>query len=223
MAHRNTPQEGFGTSPAQRLFSRRTKTDLPTSSNLLKPSIAEDTLEKGKLRKSRQKFYYDRTANDLADLQKDDIVRMQPFQLNEKTWRKAKVLKPLGRRSYVVESNGQLYIRNRRHLKRSAEVDSAPAEEWPTPSNHHDSKVGNHLANEQPMLKPVVTAKVNQPTTPATESNEDQTTSLDQDRGKVHPLRQQVSPTGCESQVRTRSGRLVKPPSHYTDFVALKV
>ena len=189
----------------------------------MKPSIAEDTLEKGKLRKSRQKFYYDRTANDLADLQKDDIVWMQPFQLNEKTWRKAKVLKPLGRRSYVVESNGQLYIRNRRHLKCSAEVDSAPAEEWLTPSNHHDSKVGNHLANEQPMLKPVVTAKVNQPTTPATESNEDQTTSLDQDRGKVHPLRQQVSPTGSESQVRTRSGRLVKPPSRYTDFVALKV
>ena len=43
LAHRNTPQEGFGTSPAQRLLSRRTK--------------------------------------------------MQPFRLNEKTWRKAKVLK----------------------------------------------------------------------------------------------------------------------------------
>ena len=190
---------------------------------MLKPSVAEGTLEKDKLRKSRQKFYYDRTANDLPDLQKDDVVRMQPFWLNEKTWKKAKVLKPLGRRSYVVESNGQLYIRNRRHLKRSAEVDIAPAEEWPTPSNHHDSKVGNHLANEQPMLKPVATVKVNQPTTPTTESNKDQTTSLDQDQDKVHPLRQQVSPTGCENQVRTRSGRLVKPPSRYRDFVALKV
>ena len=187
LAHRNTPQEGFGTSPAQCLFSRRTKTNLPTSSNLLKPSVAEDTLEKDKLRKSRQKFY-DRTANDLPDLQKDDVVWMQPFRLNEKTLRKAKVLKPLGRRSYVVESNGQLLIRNLRHLKRSAEVDSAPTEEWPTPSNHHDSKVGDHLANEQPMLKPVATTKVNQPTTPTTESNKDQTTSLDQDRGKVHPL-----------------------------------
>ena len=125
--------------------------------------------------------------------------------------------------SGVKRSALQMYIRNRRLLKRSAEVDSAPAEEWPTPSNHRDSKVGNHLANEQPMLKPVATAKVNQPTTPTTESNKDQTTSLDQDRGKVHPLRQQVSPTGCESQVRTRSGRLVKPPNRYTDFVALMV
>ena len=54
---------------------------------------------------------------------------------------KAKELKPLGRRSYVVESNGQHYIRNRRHLKRSAEAGSAPADEWSTPSNHHDSEV----------------------------------------------------------------------------------
>jgi len=109
LAHHNTPQEGFGTSPAQCLLRRRTKTNLPTSSNLLKPSVAENTLEKDKLRKLKQKFYYDRSANNLQDLQKDDIVQMQPFRLNKKTWRKAKVLKPLGRRSYVVESNGQLY------------------------------------------------------------------------------------------------------------------
>ena len=109
LAHHNTPQEGFGTSPAQCLLRRRTKTNLPTSSNLLKPSVAENTLEKDKLRKLKQKFYYDRSANNLQDLQKDDIVQMQPFWLNKKTWRKAKVLKPLGRRSYVVESNGQLY------------------------------------------------------------------------------------------------------------------
>ena len=234
LAHRNTPQEGFGTSPAQRLLSRRTKTNLPTSSNLLKPSVAEDTLEKDKLRKLKQKFYYDRSANDLQGLQKDDVVRMQPFRLKEKTWKKAKVLKPLGRRSYVVESNGQLYIRNRRHLKRSAEADSTPAEEWTTPSNHHDSKVKDHFANALPTLKPVAptpvkpmaTTKVN-PSTTTTESNKDlpsSATSIDQDRViKDQPLRQQVSSSGCESQVRRRSGRLVKPPSRYTDLVTLKV
>ena len=75
LAHRNTPQERFSTSPAQRLFSRKTKTNLPTSSNLLKPSVAEDTLEKDKLRKLKQKFYYDRSANDLQDLQRDYVVR----------------------------------------------------------------------------------------------------------------------------------------------------
>ena len=234
LAHRNTPQEGFGASPAQRLLSRRTKTNLPTSSNLLKPSVAEDALEKDKLSKLKQKFYYDRAANNLQDLQKDDVMQMQPFRLNEKTWRKAKVLKPLGRRSYVVESNGQLYIRNWRHLKCSAEADSMPAEEWTMPSNHHDSKVKDHLTNEQPMLKPVAptpvktmaTTKVNRSMT-TTESNKDQLsspTSVDQDRAiEDQPMRQQVSPTGYDSQVRTRSGRLVELPSRYTDLVTLKV
>ena len=169
----------------------------------MKPSVAEDALEKNNLRKLKQKFYYDRAANDLQDLQKDDVVRIQPFRLNEKTWRKAKVLKPLGRRSYVVGSNGQLYIRNRRHLKRSAEADSAPAEEWTTPSNHHDPKVKNPLPNEQPTLKPVApppvkpmaTTKVSRSTT-TTESHKDQplsATSVEQDRYiKDQPLRQQV-------------------------------
>ena len=192
---------------------------------MLKPNIAEDTLEKDRLRKLKQKFYYDRSANDLSDLQKDDVVRMQPFRLNEKTWRKAKVVKPLGRRLYVVESNGQLYIRNRKHLKHSAEADSTPAEEWPTPSNHHDSRVQDHLTNDQPTVEPVATTRVNQSMT-ATESNKDQpisTSLVDQDRAiKDQPSRQQLSPKGYESQVRTRSRRLVKPPSRYTDFVTLK-
>ena len=129
-------------------------------------------------------------------------------------------MKPLGRRSYVVESNGQLYIRNRKHLKHSAEADSTPAEEWPTPSNHHDSKVKDHLTNDQPTVKPLATSMT------ATESNKDQpvsTNSVDQDRAiKDQPSRQQLSPKGYESQVRTRSRRLVKPLSRYTDFVTLK-
>ena len=95
----------------------------------MKPDVGEDTLEKEELRMLKQKFYYDRSANDLPDLQKDDVVRMQPFRPNEKTWRKAGALKPLGRRSFVVESNGQLYIRNGRHPKLSVKVDSASGEE----------------------------------------------------------------------------------------------
>ena len=67
-----------------------------------------------------------------------------------------------------------------------------PADEWTTPSNHHDSKVKDHLGNEQPTLKPVAptpvkpmaTTKVNQSAT-TTESNKDQplsVTLVDQDR-----------------------------------------
>ena len=93
-----------------------------------------------------------------------------------------------GQKIFCSGVNGQLPIRNRRHLKRSAEADSAPAEIWPTPSHHHDSKVRVHLTNDS---KPVVSMKVNQCTTATTESNKDQslsTTSLDQDQAKNQPL-----------------------------------
>ena len=39
---RNTPSEGMATSPAQRLFGRRTKTLLPTTHNQLKPGGPAD-------------------------------------------------------------------------------------------------------------------------------------------------------------------------------------
>ena len=62
-----------------------------TEPNIRQIRKTEDTLEKDKLRKLKQKFYYDIAANDLHDLQNDDVVRMQPFRLKEKTCRKAKV------------------------------------------------------------------------------------------------------------------------------------
>ena len=124
----------------------------------------------------------------------------------------------------MVESSGQFYIRNRRHLKRSAEDDSPPTEEWPTPSNHHDSKVEDSLTNDQPPVEPVTTTGVYQPMT-TTASNKGQpltSTTVDQDRAsKGQPLSQHVSPASRESQVRTRSGRLIKPPSRFKDFVTL--
>ena len=148
---------------------------------------------------------------------------MQPFRLNEKTWKKAKVVKPLGKRSYVVESSVQLYIRNRRHRKRSGEADSPLTEELPTPSNHHDSKVED---NDQPSVEPMTTTRVNQPMITTTASKKGQPLSsatVDKDRArKDQPLSQQVSPASLESQVQTRSERLIKPHSRFKDFASLK-
>lgn len=82
-----------------------------------------------------------------------------------------------------MESIGQLYITNRRYLKRSAEADKAPAQEWPMPSHHHDPKVRDHLTNEQPTMKPVAMTRVNQSMT-TTEGNKIlplSTTSVEQD------------------------------------------
>ena len=78
---------------------------------------------------------------------------MQPFPLNEKKWKKAKVVKPLERRSFVVESSGQLYKRNLGYLKRSAEADSPLAEEKPT----------SLVSDDQPAVERMATTSFNQP------------------------------------------------------------
>ena len=45
--YRNTPTEGVGSSPAQRLFGWRTKTLVPTSSRLLVPGLVHGVPHKG--------------------------------------------------------------------------------------------------------------------------------------------------------------------------------
>lgn len=114
---RNTPTQGRTTSPAQRLLNRRTKTTLPTHDSLLEPAVnvnAKAELDKSK---ARQKMYYDRYAKDLPELSPGDVVRIQPNRKGEE-WKRAVVLECLGNRSYRVQAdNGQIYRRNRRHLR----------------------------------------------------------------------------------------------------------
>ncbi|KAI0227259.1 hypothetical protein LSAT2_022263, partial [Lamellibrachia satsuma] len=61
-------------------------------------------------------------AKDLPNLHQGDTVRMKPFKLGVKSWKKAKVLGRLDERSYEVEdSDGTVYRRNRVHLRKTHE------------------------------------------------------------------------------------------------------
>ena len=64
--HRNTPSQGFLSSPAQRLMSRRTKTLLPTASALLRPEVvdARHTERDMKRSQTQQATYYNKRASD---------------------------------------------------------------------------------------------------------------------------------------------------------------
>ena len=61
----NTPSEGMDTSPSQRLFGRRTKTLLPTSSRLLRPKAATSALQQLQANKAKQAYYYNRHTKSL--------------------------------------------------------------------------------------------------------------------------------------------------------------
>ena len=119
---RNVPTQGVDSSPAQRLFGRRTRTLLPTTQSLLKPRNPVNP-ESVHLRSNqeRQAKYYNRTARDLPILKPGDTVRMKPFALGQKFWDKAHVTKRLDERSYEVQSAGTTFRRNRQHLVKTTQ------------------------------------------------------------------------------------------------------
>ena len=94
LAWRNTPTEGAYYSPAQKLQSRRTCTQLPTASELLKPELPQGIKEEIKCRRQKAKQQYDRSAKELPALEEGQVVRIQPVKRQER-WRKGTVLKKL--------------------------------------------------------------------------------------------------------------------------------
>ena len=121
---RNTPTEGMDSSPAQRLMSRRTRTSLPTTLELLRPEVPNvGHLIEGT--KAKQRKYYNRHAKNLSPLKKGQAVRMKlPGQY---VWSLGRCLDKINQRSYIVEVKGRLYRRNRRDIRATPE--SAAEEE----------------------------------------------------------------------------------------------
>ena len=133
LAYRNTPTEGVGSSPAQRLFGRRTRTLLPTSDKLVKPKTERHTQKKLEGRKNREKCYYDRGAKDLKELKPGDVVKIK-MQDKHKEWVKAKVTEKVDPRSYAVRTeDGMLYRRNRRHAMETKEKFNEKFNEYSVP------------------------------------------------------------------------------------------
>ena len=119
---RNTPTEGMATSPAQRLFGRRTKTLLPTTHNQLKPGGPADVREQSGCQRTKFKSVLnsDHPRRDLRRLNVGETIRMQPLEHGRREWTEATVHKALSSRSYdVITATGRHYRRNRRHLRPS--------------------------------------------------------------------------------------------------------
>ena len=75
--HRNTPTEPTNTSPAQRLFGRRTRTLLPVSAKLLKPETPQQTPAKLKVAQQNQAEHYNKIAKTLVPLKRGDSVYLR--------------------------------------------------------------------------------------------------------------------------------------------------
>ena len=116
--HRNTPSKDTNTSPAQKFFNHRTRTLLPTHSNLLCPRVSIDS-DRARIKESQQtaKTYYDRRSKDLKPLEKGESVMIQPQLFGKKEWTKGTVVDSKGRSYEIQTPTGRIIRRNRVHLK----------------------------------------------------------------------------------------------------------
>ena len=101
-------------------MGRRTKTLIPTTSNLLKPETISPITVQQELQKNRgqQKLFYDRHAKPLKSLNAGDSVLMRS---KDGRWKPAKVtsINQTAPRSYnIMTPQGQHYRRNRKDLRK---------------------------------------------------------------------------------------------------------
>ena len=133
---RNIPSESMKTSPAQRLFSRRTQTQLPTAKTLLKPQTCTEVTDKLYKKKEKQAKYYNRDVTELSTLKPGQTIRVQMG----KKWVKAKVEEQVDIRSYRLRTeDGKQYRRNRKHLRTTQENWSEQ------PTNHEKHNTGDRI------------------------------------------------------------------------------
>ena len=186
---RNTPQEGLSMSPAQRLLGRRTKTLIPTTTEVLKPQ-GENTekcrkqMENKKVATAERHMY----RPQLKPFNVGDVVRMQPINRAEKEWKEATVSKQLEARSYeVMDERGHTYRRNRQHLRHSTasrKIDITP-----------EKSVNSEMTNED-LNKSIAT----------------QNKSSDTENIKVSSPKNNTQ----NEPYKTKSGRIVKQPVRLT-------
>ena len=196
---RNTPTEGWQTSPAQRLFGRRTKTLLPTTSVCLAPN-EKSGIETDRIKASNKRIEDTAHKNvhrkDLPPLQSGATVQVQPIKPHQREWKPGVVIRPLSSRTYEVQMNdGSTLRRNRQFLRSSPtvqhEVDNAP-----------DT---TDIAPTTPTNRP----EVCQQEPASTSHNGHRTPQPSSSTSDVD--NQETLPKTVDCGVHTRSGRLSKP------------
>ena len=197
--------EGMKSSPAQRMFGRRTRTLLPTSKKLLKPQLVTDVKKRKLHRKEVQTRYYNQNVKDLPSLIKGDVVRTKPQASDGKQrCTQAQVEQQVDVRSYAVRTeDGRLFRRNRRRLRQSKELFMPKDADVEIPS---------------PILSiPLTTASTE---TVSGENSAGRPTALSRKQPEPGPPATCPAPLAeyPKSNAVTSSGRSIRPPGYLKDF-----
>ena len=207
LAWRNTPSEGLESSPAQRMFGRRTRTLIPMTSELLKPKIVEDVQGKLMKRKQLQAKHYNISAKELPPLSKGEIVRVKPTDRSRR-WFKARVEQQVDVRSYEVRTE------DGRSSGETEDTSEAVRNQHVLESTLSPSRCRIRLTCQKVSPSPNLVSLLRKPVP----------------LWRYHRLRNlravprllKSSPPKPVDCPVTRSGRMSRPPSYLKDFVVAK-
>ena len=204
--YRNTPTQGMDSSPVQRLMNRRTKTLLPTSRTLLQPRVTYPEKDQRNLakRQEQQVRYFNQGVRDLRELAEGDVVRMKPFRLGDKVWKKATVTARLDERSYNVETpDGGVYRRTRCHLRKTPErAESASSDDSKSAEKGVRSS-GEQITPSEPAVSLLIPEAKQQ----------------EQTGEPPKAVATSLTPPGAVNTQPVRPQRIRRPPGYLKDFV----
>ena len=172
----------------------------------------------------KQAFHYNKTAKDLPILHEGDTVRMKPFQLGEKKWGKAIVNKRLDERSYEVETNSGTYRRNRVHLRKSNEKPPDIHQRPDQPSDDRTTRRDDPMARRDDRMarRDDRTARCDDRTTrrndPTSREEVNESEAMNEPTSPARVSQRNDEPE--MENIRTRSGRAVKAPERFNDYVS---
>ncbi|XP_055998895.1 uncharacterized protein K02A2.6-like [Ostrea edulis] len=201
MDYRNTEIQGLGKSPAQMFLGRRLKTKLPTTAKLLR-SMNNDTHEKLKSRQLNFKRFHDRNATkNLPDLQAGDRVMLKV----QNSWKHANIeSKHHQPKSFIVSCEGKQYRRNRSSMKQTKSIKETSEVEG------FDFQLPDSVSQQIPG------------TTRPNSDNASEHPNCDRETEQARCTRPKQTlsfPTPPQELNKTRSGRTIKAPGKYADYV----
>ena len=192
LEHRNTPINDVG-SPARLSMGRRLRSKMPSSTEQLLPQTVNPAMVQMKLEQKQvqQKKYYDRSSKPLDNLSDGDDVYVQ----RDGKWQPAVIMSKADTpRSFnIMTEDGAQYRRNRVHLRKTYDrvAQTSPPEKSAKSPFKEEIKANSPIRNEQ--LQQHETTEVNHETLSST--------------------------GGTASPVKTRSGRIIRKPVRYKDYI----
>lgn len=192
LQYRNAPLAGLDVSPAQLLMSRSLRTKLPALNQNLQPRV-QNARNELVFRQQKQKIYHDRSSRPLPSLKEGDVVRVQ----HNGAWTRGEVSQAHSSpRSYIVNTEeGSALRRNRRDLIQTKEN---------PPLGRPTMEDVTAQIQDQGMVE--VTASA--PHSPTISRSSDH-----------QPMEELTEPTELPSSIKPRSGRTVKLPVRFSDYL----